>query len=307
MTSMLAVTFYRLLKPKLVLCYLLLNIGVFIATVFLARDLLTGSILQGQMISYISFFTKLVFLWILGIPFLFWIIYQGTGLIAEEKRKGTLLLLVSKPVSRNRIIMGKYFGLVLSALLLGMGTILLAVSILTLITSPDGKIILQILKIVPVLGIYLVFLTLFFSAISLTLSIVCQTRAKAFWGLYIAVVLIYIVLPLIKSRVYLTDLGSFSFLYYFDLSAHLSSIYIHLLAGLEKVLLSPAVQYHIYDWYSGLLPFLSEPLYGSEAPKIVLAVNPSLIVLIWLVLAGLLLATALRKFRHMDITSSKGE
>lgn len=307
MTSLMAVTFYRLLKPKLVLCYLLLNIIVCILTVFLARDVLTGSILQGQMISYISFFTKLVFLWILGVPFLFWIIYQGTGLIAEEKRKGTLLLLVCKPLPRNRIIIGKYWGLVLAALLLGMVSILLAVSVLTLITSPDGKIILQILKTVPVLAIYLVFLTLFFSAISLTLSVVCQTRAKAFWGLYMAVILIYIVLPLIKSRVYLTDLGSLSFLYYFDLSAHLSSIYIHLLAGPGKILLSPAVQYHIYDWYSGFLPFLSEPFYGSEAPEIVLALNPWLIAVIWLALSGLFLAIALQKFRYIDITSAKGE
>ena len=58
------------------------------------------------------------FFWTLGLVFTIVIGTSGAPLIAEEVKSGTMLLLVSKPISRIKIFIGKYIAVYLYGMLL---------------------------------------------------------------------------------------------------------------------------------------------------------------------------------------------
>jgi ABC-type transport system involved in multi-copper enzyme maturation permease subunit len=226
MVTVFSETLSRILKPGFVIIYLLGLSIVSVASTLIIRYFFSSSILQGQIITYTSFFVMLCYFWVLGFPLVIWLIHNGIGLFARERDEGTLLLLLSKPLSRNHIFLGKYLALMLSSLLLGSCSIFLSITGMTLFVFPDDKIALYLLKIVPSLGIYLFFLTISLSIVSVGLSFYCRSRKKLLIGLLIFVVIVYIILPVLRI-------------------SYLDSIYFYFITLTKKIMFSPVLQLDI--------------------------------------------------------------
>ena len=73
------------------------------------------------------------FYWIAGTPYL---IYMGTltiGTISNEFKKGTILLILTRPIKRIEFFLGKFLGLFIYGILLNMTTILFVTSLVCII------------------------------------------------------------------------------------------------------------------------------------------------------------------------------
>ncbi|MGI6449285.1 MAG: ABC transporter permease subunit [Desulfitobacteriia bacterium] len=274
----------RILKPKKVIIYLLIVSLVSVSAAMLSKYFFGSSILKGQIITFTSCFLGLSYLWILGLPLVLWIIYQGLGLIAEEREAGTLLLLFSKPLSRPKIFWGKFLALILAAILLAECSLFLALSLMTFFVFPDVIIALNILRLFPYLNLYMLFITVCFASLSAGLSIWCKSRKKAMGGFLLFILIIYLVLPLLKlipeynpAIIPKFSLGNWlKYLSYFDPSAHLSSVFAYFLNFAGELSLSPAM-----TW-------------GTR-------VSPVVILIIWLAVCLLLLGWALRNFNNLEL------
>ena len=72
--------------------------------------------MQTQMV--LDYFSMFVFLWTTGFVLAMTVATAGAGFIAKEHDDGTLLLLVSKPINRFEIVLGKFLALMISSILL---------------------------------------------------------------------------------------------------------------------------------------------------------------------------------------------
>ena len=139
----------------------------------------------------VGYFILLSFLWMAGFFLAYLVIgSSGLGLISGEGDRGTLLLMVSKPISRTQILLGKYLGLVATALLLEAivlpGCILLMWRLLDL----DPETVSALLRLLPWTLLFSVLLSLVFASVSVALSVIVRSgpvRAAVFTAILLAV------------------------------------------------------------------------------------------------------------------------
>ncbi|MFH1560540.1 MAG: ABC transporter permease, partial [Chloroflexota bacterium] len=75
--------------------------------------------LEMETSSLVGFFITISFLWMAGLYLAYLMVgTSGLELVDRERDKGTLLLMVSKPISRTQFLLGKFLALVLTSLLL---------------------------------------------------------------------------------------------------------------------------------------------------------------------------------------------
>ncbi|RNC29105.1 MAG: hypothetical protein AWM53_01025 [Candidatus Dichloromethanomonas elyunquensis] len=297
MGSIFMMTMARTLRPKYVLPYFMMIAAVSAGGTLFAENL-SNTILQGRIISFNTYYTKLVFFWILGPPFLFWIAGYGIRLISEERNQGTLLLLVSKPLPRYSIILGKYLGLVMSALLIGECSLFLALAVIILMVSPDPVIIFELLKTILFLGMYLLFLIICISALSLSASILFKEWKKAFGVFLIITLAVYGGFPFLRFAIYFY-FPQYLCLLYFDLNAYLTGIFCYFLSLEPGIMLSPYIVSDLSYWYLGFLPQFLKIREIQEQDLFV--GNPPIVILILLAFSLIILTFSIRQFKKMDI------
>ena len=139
----------------------------------------------------VGYFILFSFLWMAG----FFLAYltigsTGLGLISGESDRGTLLLMVSRPISRTQILLGKFLGLIATALLLEAivlpGTILLWWYLLGI----DPETVSALVRLMPWTLAFSVLLALVFSSVSVALSTLVRSgpvRAAVFTAILLAV------------------------------------------------------------------------------------------------------------------------
>jgi ABC-type transport system involved in multi-copper enzyme maturation permease subunit len=294
MGSIFMMTFSQILRPKRVIPYLLISCGVTAVTALLAPNLANDAILQGDIISFNSYFAKLAFLWLGGLPLVFWLIGHGLSLLALEKKAGTLLLLASKPISRSSLVLSKYLALNLAAFLLGECSLLLALAVIILAFWPDPVVISQLLTAAFFLGFYLLFLSLCISAFALSASLLCKSRKVPALVFSVVTILVYGGMPLMRMAIG-SHFRQLLPLFYFDLNLHLSSVFHGILSLSPGITLSPHIPEELAAGYLAALPGfspLADPAFSLGSP---------LIGLIWLVVSLAVLAISLRHFKQIDI------
>ncbi|NLL52805.1 MAG: ABC transporter permease subunit [Peptococcaceae bacterium] len=193
----------KLLHYRTVLIYLLLVEGGTLLVLLLVRYLWSQDVLTNQLSSnFIVLFLQLCFYWLLGLPWLFFIFVQGCGLISRERREGTLLLLVSKPIARYKLIIGKWLALVFAASILGLCSILIALGLIAYFILPDYTIIYQLSRLMPFWGLYILYLAFCLAAVAVSLSIFASSSRMLnllFLGL---VLFFYVLIPIGKADFY---------------------------------------------------------------------------------------------------------
>ncbi|NLM21991.1 MAG: ABC transporter permease subunit [Peptococcaceae bacterium] len=227
----------KLLHYRTALIYLLLVEGGSLLALLTVKYLWSQAILTSQLSSnFIIFFLQLCFFWLLGLPWLLFIFVQGCGLISRERKEGTLLLLVSKPIARYKIIVGKWLALVLAAFILGLCSLIITLGLIAFFVLPDYTIIYQLLRFVPFWGLYILYLTFCLAAVAISLSVfTCSSRMinLLFLGLGL---FFYVLIPIGKAYAQLQV--KMEYLNWLDLAAYVQNFY-YFLISIPQVIYGP--------------------------------------------------------------------
>ncbi len=152
------------------------------------------------------------------------IIIGSTGpLISEDLRSGTLLFLVSKPISRIKIILSKFIAL----LVFGITVIFLSLSIICLIAIIKYSFV-DIGSYLGIFFLYGLIITLFFGGITMGFSSIFSRPRNVLLLPLALVIFSFLVMMMFKPLLlYATDNWYEDlFLYIFDIGYHFSNIFL---------------------------------------------------------------------------------
>lgn len=185
-------------------------------------DLLTSS----NMIITIFFIQS--FIWSTGIPFLITITNRGVNMILKEVDEGTMILLVSKPFHRYRIILEKFLGNFISTIFLSVWLTSLNILLLFIISGFDTYILNKLITAIPGVIIYSVLISFIFYSTSLLLSLLLKKRTLSLILSISFFMIMFLIIPLFRSI--LSGLGYYDkySLYYYDINYHFGIMYAEL-------------------------------------------------------------------------------
>lgn len=239
MIGIISFTIERILKIKNIILILSLVLLAVMGMSFGFQEMvgdLTKINLDNQMQMTVGLFGVVSFMWITGIPFLLIIIGFGSGLIMDEETDGTLLLLVSKPIKRYKIVLGKFIGLIISGFLLQVTCILGGAILFYNITGIDPDSLKLLIKILPGIIIYSLIVLLLFSTLSILLATILRKKVSAIIILLLLIMLTY------GLTIILRDIIETIGLSYFDLNYQLSNIFNYLVFERAGIKTNPMLQ-----------------------------------------------------------------
>lgn len=233
--------FRNLLNWKSTLIYIVvMSILPTIIGSVLKSEIYDGSMSMASQIDFtIGIYYILVFMWVLGIPFLIVASAKGIGLISNEISEGTLGLLVSMKISRYQIVLYKWITLYLVILLLGILGIFTNITIISTVANMDNNIKALLIESVPQLIKYLILIGFIFSTLAILLSLLIKSKVVAIVSITFYIVIIFLIIPLFKN--FLFSYYEKFFLYYLDLNYQFSLMYYYFINGNNNIF-TPAIQ-----------------------------------------------------------------
>ena len=174
--------------------------------------------------------------WYYNFAILFPIIIIGsTGpLISEELRSGTLLFLVSKPITRTKIILSKFIALVV----FGITVIILSLSIISLIAIMKYSFV-DIGSYMGIFFLYGLIITLFFGGITMGFSSIFSRPRNVLLLPLALVIFSFLVFMMFKPLLlFAADNWYEDFLMYnFDIGYHFSNIFLWIAESFDPEIL----------------------------------------------------------------------
>lgn len=192
----------------------------------------TIPITQAAMIINVRIIYFLYF-WTLGIAYISIIGASGASLISEEVHSGSILILISRPIKRIEIFLGKYLGLFVYSTILSFTSIFITgwMNILRYSQNID-----HFLAILPFLGsTFLYSLLVNFLFVSITLafsSIFKKSRNAAILTIFIAV---FSFLGLMFIKLFIGDLYADFQIFHLDIGYHLANVYVYFIELLNAI------------------------------------------------------------------------
>jgi ABC-2 type transport system permease protein len=218
-------TWKDIFKIKKIIITLVIMMALPMMMVFTAlgtSDL--GSISQYAAAMNISFqMVVWMYFWCLGIVFTIIISTQSAGLIADEVNKGTMLILISKPIGRIQIFLGKYLAVYLYGVFLCVVSIFLTGWLSVLITSGNVSHFVALLPFLIFLVVYSLFVNVIFVSISMALSSIMEKGRKVGMLMLLIIIMTYLGFFLLRMIIY--PLYITYYLYWFDLGYHAANVY----------------------------------------------------------------------------------
>jgi ABC-type transport system involved in multi-copper enzyme maturation permease subunit len=157
---------------KRTLILLLLGLLVPVITGIAWRSHLQNAGLSPDMATFylLKSFVGISFIWTTGLFLAFAVVTSAAGAISKESSDGTLLTLVSKPIARRQIVLGKFAGIVIHALLMITVIFLIQAVILWFLLPVEAPTFGKLLLAIPWILLYSLLVILVFASISLALS-----------------------------------------------------------------------------------------------------------------------------------------
>jgi len=228
---------------------------------------------------------------------------SGAPLIAEEVKSGTMLLLVSKPISRLKIFIGKYIAVYLYGMLLSFFSIFVIGWIGVFVKSGNIDHFFSLIPFLTALFIYSLFILFLFTSITMAFSSIFKKARSASILIIFISILSYIAFLLIRT---LTGPFYVTFqLYHFDLGYHLGNIFILFVETLNAV--PPSISWQlmfanitgVYSIGTTIDPDQNINLGGLEKTNYYL---PVFSLLIWILIAALLLVFGILSLKKREIS-----
>jgi ABC-type transport system involved in multi-copper enzyme maturation permease subunit len=181
----------------------------------------------------------LVFLWISGLVLAFSAAGKVSGFISKEVSKGTLLILISKPIRRIELLLGKFAAYVVHMMILQ--ALALTISAYLLVFAAGGHIMVfyELAGLVPSLLKYSLFVVMIFGAIPLALSTIAKGSGRVMITMSLLIIFIYLGFVMVRSMFagQYVALG----LYNYDLGYHMGNVFVRFVEG-SGVHLGPIFQ-----------------------------------------------------------------
>lgn len=243
------------------------------------------------------------FFWTLGLVYTIIIGTSGAPLIAEEIKSGTMLLLVSKPISRIKIFIGKYIAVYLYGMLISFFSIFAIGWIGVFIKSGNIDHFISLIPFLTALYIYSLFILFLFTSITMALSSIFKKARSTSTLVILISILSYVAFLLIRTltgQLYVTFQ-----LYHFDLGYHLGNIFILFVETFNAV--PPSISWQmwfanitgVYSLGTSIDPDQNINLGGLEKTNFYL---PVFSLLIWILIAALLLVFGIWSLRKREIS-----
>lgn len=197
--------------------------------------------LEMQTSFFVGYFIIISFFWMAGFYLAYMVVgTSGLGLVDRERQEGTLLLMVSKPISRTQLLMGKFLALVLATLILQAIILLGSVLVFWVLLGLDVDSATAALRILPWIYLYSILVTLVFGSISIVLSTVVGSDTVRSVVFLVILMTVFIAGPAWRS----VSPGTYdSFhVYYIDGSYNLGNAYVLLLDQAETGRMNPTIQ-----------------------------------------------------------------
>jgi len=243
------------------------------------------------------------YIWTLGLVYTTLISTSGAPLISEEVNSGTLLILISKPITRINIFIGKFLALIIYGTVLSFIALLGIGWVITLITSGNIAHFIEFIPFLTAMFVYSVFLLFLFGSIAMALSSVFTKPRMATVSTVLLIMFSYLgflIIRILPGSFY-SDLQ----LYHFDLGYHLGNIFVFFIETFNA-LPSTIIWQNAFADFGGIFVVqrLIDPDQGIDLggyPK-TNYYHPIASLLIWLGIAAILLIFGLIRLKKREIS-----
>ena len=248
-------------------------------------------------------FSIVLFMWVAGLFLAISVATTAAGFISKEDTDGTLLLLVSKPINRFEIVLGKFLALVINALLLQVIVLLLCILLFWVVLPIDPDTFASLMGMVPWLLLYSLLVTVAFGSVALALSSVMKSRVKITLVVMLLIMLVFFV-PIIPRTVFVSAYEGF-YLNYADLGYHLGNVFTTFVSRAEGGQMMPQNQ-PFMTIFAGTYKGFQEsfdPDIGALPPSLGLTeyVSPVVSMFVWLAICAAALGVAVWAVERKEV------
>jgi len=199
--------------------------------------------LEMQTHSLVGYFLLISFMWIAGFYIAYVITTSGMDFVSKEEEDGTLLLMVSKPISRFQFILGKFLALLVTTLLLELVILFGSIVVFWVLLGLDADIIKPLIGLVPWIFLYSVIVVILFDSLTIAISTLFKSRVLKTVLTMLLVMLVFGVGPILRT-VWPTTYENYH-LYYIDPGYHLGNTYVSLSDQAESGRMTPQIQAYL--------------------------------------------------------------
>ncbi|MFC2017353.1 ABC transporter permease [Chloroflexota bacterium] len=191
----------------------------------------------------VGYFLLISFMWIAGFYIAYVITASGMDFISKEEEDGTLLLIVSKPISRFQFILGKFLALLVTTLLLELVILFGSIVVFWVLLGLDTDIIKRLIGLVPWIFLYSIIVVILFDSLTIAISTLFKNRVLRTVLTMLLVMLVFGVGPILRT-VWPTTYENYH-LYYIDPGYHLGNTYVSLSDQAESGRMTPQIQAYL--------------------------------------------------------------
>lgn len=196
--------------------------------------------LEMQTQTMIGYFMLISFMWIVGIYIAYAIIVSGMDSVSKEEEGGTLLLMVSKPISRFQFIFGKFLGLLVTTLVLDIVILFASIFIFWILLGLDPKTVSALLGLVFWIFLYSIIVATLFDALAIAVSTLLKSQVLKAALSIILVMLIFGLGPILRAA-WPSTYDNYH-LIYIDPGYHLGNVYVSAVEQAESGRMTPQIQ-----------------------------------------------------------------
>jgi ABC-type transport system involved in multi-copper enzyme maturation permease subunit len=177
--------------------------------------------IQALMLRDYLFFVT--YFWVAGIVLAFFASWIVTDFVAGEVSRGTLLSLITKPIHRWEVILGKFIAYIIFITIMEAIAIFITIYVLVTFSGAHISVMGELVQYIPILLLFALFVALVFGTIPLALSTISKSRVLVMIIMAALVIVMYIVFYIIRSRD--PDFYMDYQLYHFDIGYHMGNIF----------------------------------------------------------------------------------
>jgi ABC-type transport system involved in multi-copper enzyme maturation permease subunit len=256
--------------------------------------------IQALMLRDILFFVT--YFWVAGIVLAFFASWIVTDFVAGEVSRGTLLSLISKPIHRWEVILGKFIAYIIFITIMETIAIFITIYVLVTVSGSHLSVIGELVQYIPILLAFSLFVALVFGTIPLALSSISKSRVLVMIVMAALVIAMYLGFYIIRSG--FSDFYVDYQLYHFDLGYHMGNIFVSF-TDAANIHLTPTFQEQmgLFAGTHDLDVSLAEPDQGFQLPSIPLNNYYSQLSswLIWILIPIGLTALAVFKLNRKEV------
>jgi ABC-type transport system involved in multi-copper enzyme maturation permease subunit len=302
--TVLGKTFADLSSPKLLAGYFVpfLTVAWFLGLVFADAEISGGTApLAQQETELFASFAVISYFWAAGIPVLALGAVLCANAIAKEAERGTLRILLSKPVSRWEVFLGTFAAVVAYSVLVSLTSLLLSAVLLVVMSDVDPAVIPEgVFAAMPGNLAFALLGSSVVTAVGLSLAVFTRRRLRTALGALVLPALYFAFLPI---RIFSGDTYEDYHLYLLDVNYHFGNafVFVHEAVGDE---FGVKAQTMISIW-SGVYEMpesganAEQPLTASLDPVGHVSMEASFLLLALLAVGTV--AAGLYRFERMDV------